>query len=165
VGVLGVVMLTQGVAFQASTTGLIAIAAASLTWSIGSVMSQRRWTLAPGAMGFASEMLAGGAVLMLMAFAADELPVAAAHWPFATGAVLAWVYLVVFGSLIAFNAYMILLARAPAALASSYALVNPVIAMLLGVSLGGEAVSGFEWGATAVVLAGVVLLLLRRRAS
>lgn len=58
----------------------------------------------------------------------------------------AWLYLVFFGSLIAFNAYMILLARAPASLASSYTFVNPVIAMLLGVAVGGEVVSTFEWG-------------------
>ena len=47
----------------------------------------------------------------------------------------AWFYLVVFGSLIAFNAYMVLLARASAGLASSYTFVNPVIAMLLGVAV------------------------------
>ena len=71
-------------------------------------------------------------------------------------------YLVVFGSLIAFNAYMVLLARARAALASSYTFVNPVIAMLLGVAVAGEVVTPFEWVAAGVVLAGVVLLLWRR---
>ncbi|MEO5737066.1 MAG: EamA family transporter, partial [Variovorax sp.] len=72
--------------------------------------------------------------------------------------------LVVFGSLIAFNAYMVLLARAPAALASSYTLVNPVIAMLLGVWVAGETVTSFEWGAVVVILVGVLLLLWKRRA-
>ena len=72
-------------------------------------------------------------------------------------------YLVVFGSLLAFNAYMLLLARTSAALASSYTFVNPVIAMLLGVAFGGEAITGFEWVAAAVVVAGVVLLLVKRR--
>jgi drug/metabolite transporter (DMT)-like permease len=69
---------------------------------------------------------------------------------------------VVFGSLIAFNAYMTLLARASAGLASSYTFVNPVIAMLLGVVVAGETVTGFEIGAVVVVLAGVVLLLLQK---
>jgi drug/metabolite transporter (DMT)-like permease len=73
--------------------------------------------------------------------------------------VIAWFFLVVFGSLIAFNAYMVLLAKATAGLASSYAFVNPVIAMLLGVAIAGETVTGFEWAAVAVVLAGVVLLV------
>jgi drug/metabolite transporter (DMT)-like permease len=48
-------------------------------------------------------------------------------------------------------------------LASSYAFVNPVIAMLLGVAIAGETVTGFEWSAVAVVLAGVVLLVVGRR--
>jgi drug/metabolite transporter (DMT)-like permease len=78
-------------------------------------------------------------------------------------ALAAWLYLVVFGSLIAFNAYMVLLARASAGLASSYTFVNPVIAMLLGVAIAGETVTSYEWGAVAVVLAGVVLLVWRGR--
>lgn len=155
VGLAGVLMLTQGDSFQASTHGLIAVTLACLTWSIGSVLSQRTLPLAPGAMGFASEMLCGGVVLMGLALLAEEQPV----WPPEPVAVGAWVYLVVFGSLIAFNAYMVLLAKASSGLASSYAFVNPVIAMLLGVAIAGETVTGFEWAAVAVVLAGVVLLV------
>jgi drug/metabolite transporter (DMT)-like permease len=83
-------------------------------------------------------------------------------WPPQPLAFAAWLYLVVFGSLIAFNAYMVLLAQAPAALASSYTFVNPVIAMLLGVGIGGETVTRGEWSAAAVVLAGVFLLLWKR---
>lgn len=106
-------------------------------------------------MGFASEMLCGGVVLLVLALLAGEQPA----WPPQPMAVAAWFYLVVFGSLVAFNAYMVLLARAPAALASSYTFVNPVIAMLLGVGLGGEIVTRYEWLACGVVLAGVVLML------
>jgi drug/metabolite transporter (DMT)-like permease len=109
-------------------------------------------------MGFASEMLGGGAVLLALSwFAGEPLPV---HYE--PEAVAAWAYLVVFGSLIAFNAYMVLLAKATPGLASSYTFVNPVIAMLLGVALAGEHVTGFEWGAVGVVLAGVVLLMWQR---
>lgn len=157
-GLAGVLMLTQGAGFQASKAGLTAIALACTCWSLGSVLSQRTLPLAPGAMGFASEMLCGGAVLMLMSALHGEAPV----WPPQPVAVAAWLYLVVFGSLIAFNAYMLLLARAPAALASSYTFVNPVIAMLLGVAIAGEHVTHFEWVAVSVVLAGVLLLLWRR---
>jgi drug/metabolite transporter (DMT)-like permease len=157
VGLVGVLMLTRGQGFQASPTGLIAIALACVTWSIGSVLSQRATPLAPGAMGFASEMLCGGAVLMALAAINGESMV----WPPQPLAAAAWVYLVVFGSLIAFNAYMLLLARAPAGLAASYTFINPVIALALGVTLGGETVSGFEWAAAGVVLVGVVLLLLK----
>lgn len=159
VGLVGVLMLTQGAGFQASTAGLVAISVACITWSIGSVLSQHTLQLAPGAVGFASEMICGGVVLLGLAALSGESPA----WPPEASAVAAWAYLVVAGSLIAFNAYMVLLARASAGLASSYTFVNPVIAMLLGVAFAGETVTGFEWGAVAVVLAGVVLLLLGKR--
>ncbi|MFG5409759.1 EamA family transporter [Piscinibacter sakaiensis] len=84
-------------------------------------------------------------------------------WPPEPQALAAWAYLVVAGSLIAFNAYMVLLSRASSALASSYTYVNPVIAMLLGVGFAGEVVSAWEWTAAGVVLAGVVLLFVGRR--
>ena len=128
VGLAGVLMLTQGAGFQASPMGLAAIATACVTWSVGSVLSQRTLPLAGGAMGFASEMVCGGLVLLGLSALAGERPA----WPPQPLAVAAWFYLVVFGSLIAFNAYMVLLARASAGLASSYTFVNPVIAMLLG---------------------------------
>ncbi|WP_127997603.1 drug/metabolite exporter YedA [Piscinibacter defluvii] len=155
VGLAGVLMLTQGAGFQASPAGLAAIMVACASWSLGSVLSQRRLPLAPGAMGFASEMLCGGVVLMGLALITGERP----HWPPQPQAAAAWGYLVVFGSLIAFNAYMHLLAHASAGLASSYTFVNPVIAMLLGVAVLGEVVTRFEWLAAGVVLVGVVLML------
>ncbi len=165
VGLIGVVLLTQGSGFRASTAGFVAIAIACLAWSAGSVLSQRvpALAMAPGAMGFASEMICGGVVLMLFAAIAGEYPTLASLWPPQSSAVAAWFYLVVFGSLIAFNAYMVLLAKSSAALASSYCFVTPVIGMLLGVWLDGEVVTGFEWAAAGVVLVGVVLVLRGRR--
>ncbi|MEJ6002873.1 EamA family transporter [Paucibacter soli] len=159
VGLVGVLMLTLGQGFGASPAGLLAITTACACWAVGSVLSQRVLPLAPGAMGFASEMLAGGLVLMLLSLGSGET----LSQPLRAEAVLAWSYLVVFGSLIAFNAYMLLLAEASAALASSYSFVNPVIAMLLGVAVAGEVISAFEWLAALVVLVGVVLLLVGRR--
>jgi drug/metabolite transporter (DMT)-like permease len=163
IGLVGVLMLTQGAGFQASGTGLAAIATACVTWTIGSLLSQRSLPLAPGAMGFASEMLCGGAVLMGLAAVDGEYATVVAQWPPTPAAAWAWAYLVVFGSLIAFNAYMVLLERATPALASSYCFVNPVIALLLGVTLGAEVVSAHEWAAAGVVLLGVVLLLAGRK--
>ncbi len=172
VGLLGVLLLTQGAGFQASPAGLLAIALACATWCVGSVLAappvpaspdaaawRRGLPLAPGASGYASEMICGGLVLMAMSLLAAEEP----RWPPDPVSVAAWFYLVVFGSLIAFNAYMVLLARASSGLASSYTFVNPVIALLLGVAVAGEVVTAFEWGAAGVVLAGVVLLLSGRR--
>jgi drug/metabolite transporter (DMT)-like permease len=132
---------------------------ACIGWTAGSVLSQRRLPLAAGAPGFASEMICGGIVLLAVAGLGGERlagPVPAGVW-------LAWGYLVVFGSLVAFTAYMVLLGRASPGLATSYTYVNPVIALLLGVALGGEHVTAWEWLSATVVLAGVVLLILSRR--
>jgi drug/metabolite transporter (DMT)-like permease len=160
-GLAGVVMLTRGQGFQASPVGLAAVATACTCWSLGSVLSQRALPLAPGAMGFASEMLAGGIVLTLLALATGE----SFDWPPDPLAAWAWVYLVIFGSLLAFNAYMVLLAETSAGLAASYTFVNPIIALALGIALGNETVTAFEWLAAGVILAGVVLLLVQRPAE
>jgi len=159
VGLAGVLMLVRGAGFRAGGGGLGWLVVASCGWTLGSVLSQRQLRLAAGPTGFASEMLCGGLVLFVVAaLGGERLPVAVP-----VGAWLAWGYLVVFGSLLAFNAYMVLLARASAGIATSYTYVNPVIALLLGVALGGEHVTQWEWLSAAVVLAGVVLLLVSRR--
>jgi drug/metabolite transporter (DMT)-like permease len=161
VGFCGVFFLVQGAEFRASPLGVSMIALASIGWSLGSVLSQRRLPLAPGAIGYASQMLCGGVVLMIACVLLDEHP----SWPPAPLAVLAWVYLVVFGSLVAFSAYMVLLARTPVSLATSYAFVNPIIGLLLGVMVGGETVTAQEWAASCIVLGGVALLLWWRKAA
>lgn len=158
-GLAGVLLLVRGAGFSASPAGLLAQTLACAGWVLGSVLSQRKLPLAAGATGFASEMLCGGAVLMALSLLAGER-VALAQVP--ASAWGAWLYLVVAGSLLAFNAYMVLLARAPAGLATSYAFVNPVIALLLGVAIGGEQVSAGEWLAVAVILAGLGLVLRAR---
>lgn len=165
-GLIGVVLLTQGQGFGASPLGLLSMAVACLTWSLGSVWALhglpggRLLQLAPGAMGYASQMLAGGALLLLLSAATGEAPVL----PPDARALASWVYLVVAGSLIGFSAYMILLQRAGTGLASSYTFVNPVIGLLLGVTIGGEVVSAGEWFAAGIICAGVLLLLAGRSA-
>lgn len=154
VGVAGVFLLVRGASFSASPVGIACIAGAVTAWALGSVLSTTKLPLAPGPMGFASEMLCGGAVLMLVSLALGEH----AATPLAPSAIAAWLYLVVFGSLIAFSAYLYLLGHASPAMATSYAFVNPVIALLLGVLLGAEHVTGGEWLACGVILAGVVLV-------
>jgi drug/metabolite transporter (DMT)-like permease len=159
VGFAGVLMLTQGAGIRGSPSGLLAIACGTSGWALGSVLTQRGFALAPGATGFATEMLGGSLALLAMSALRGE----SWHWPVQTEVWLAWWYLVVFGSLIAFSAYMLLLARTSASLAASYTLVNPVVALLLGVTLGGEAVSAWEWLASGVVMFGVILLFAGRR--
>jgi drug/metabolite transporter (DMT)-like permease len=159
VGIGGVVMLTHGSAFSSSPAGLIGVSVACCCWSLGSVLSQRSYPLAKGPMGYASEMLAGGIVLTALAVLLHERP----QWPPQPLALASWIYLITFGSWVAFSAYMYLLDHASAGVASSYTLVNPVIAMLLGVWFNNEQVSSFEWLAVGVILVGVLLLLYGRR--
>lgn len=161
VGVAGVLMLVRGASFGASPVGLACIAGATLAWSLGSVLSTTRLTLAPGAAGFASEMLCGGAVLMALSLALGE-QYAGPPQPLALAA---WAYLVVFGSLVAFSAYLYLLAHASPAIATSYAFVNPVIALALGVLVAQETLSRGEWVACGVILVGVLLIFRGKSAS
>jgi drug/metabolite transporter (DMT)-like permease len=167
-GLLGVLGLASGQGFSASPKGFAAVLVASLAWKLGSVWAMhglpRRWggrklVLAPGGMGFASQMLAGSAVLMLTSSLLGETP----GWPVDPLALASWFYLVIAGSLVAFSAFMVLLQRTPTALSSSYAYVNPVIGLLLGVTLGGETLNIREWLAAGLVTFSVVLMLRGRR--
>lgn len=157
-GALGVLLLVRGASFSASPVGIALIAGSVVAWSMGSVLQTTRLPLAPGPVGFASEMLCGGVVLMVISLILGEQPA----WPPQPLALAAWAYLVVFGSLIAFSAYLYLLANASPAVATSYAFVNPVIALALGVALGGEVVSSGEWLACGVILMGVMLIFLSK---
>jgi len=159
VGFAGVLMLTRGAGMHASPAGLIAVSLGSTGWALGSVLSQRRFKLAPGATGFATELLGGGLALLAMSAVSGE------SWHLTTqvGAWLAWLYLVTFGSLIAFNAYMLLLSRTTATVAASYSLVNPLVGLFLGATLGREAISMWEWMAAGIVMIGVIVLFMGRR--
>lgn len=164
-GVGGVVLLVQGNSFAAAPAGIAAQAFACVCWSLGSVWSVHglpggfKLQLAEGAAGWASQMLAGG----LMLLAAGALLGERVAWPIDQRALLSWVYLVVAGTLLAYTAYMLLLQHVSAALASSYAFVNPVIGMVLGTTLGAELVTRGEWIAAAVITTGVLLILLAKR--
>lgn len=154
IGIAGVLLLVRGASFSAAPAGLAFIGIATLAWSLGSVLSSTRLPLAAGPSGFASEMLCGGAILMVISLVLGEQ----FAWPPQPRAALAWVYLVVFGSLIAFSAYMYLLGHASPAMATSYAFVNPLIALLLGIAAANEAVTRGEWIACGVILLGVFLI-------
>ncbi len=166
-GLCGVVLLTQGQGFGVSLEGLLAMAMACTTWSLGTVWALhglpggRKLVLADGPMGYASQMFAGGAMLLAASWALGEVP----NVPPDSRALLSWAYLVVAGSLIGFSAYMLLLQRTSAALASTYTFVNPVIGLVLGVTVGGEIVSRGEWIAASVIAAGVVLLLIGKTSA
>ncbi len=164
IGLIGTVMLAEGNGFGASLSGLIFMAIACATWSIGSVWAVHGMPggqplrLASGFMGHASQMVVGGCMLLVASWLAGEVPV----WPPEPMALASWTYLMIAGSLIGYTAYMLLLERTSPSLAASYTYVNPLVALILGTLIGGELVSGFEWLAVLVVLVGVVLLMWRQ---
>ncbi len=152
-GSIGVVLLTGGAEFRSSPLGTAAILFAITCWSFGSQWS-RRLDIPSGATGFAAEMLLGGTVLLLASALKGEAWTLPADWR----PLLAWAYLVVFGSLIAFSAYMYLVAHVSPALATSYAYVNPPVALLVGAWLGGETIAPETWAALPMILGAVALL-------
>lgn len=164
IGFTGVVALSGGAQFAAQPAGLLALTLAVAGWTFGSALSQRKLKLAPGAMGFATEMLAGGAVMLALGIASGEFSRFIAGGPPTPAAVAALLYLIFAGSIAAFSAYMYLLSQVSATIATSYAYVNPLIAVLLGVLFGGESLTMHEAIATVVIVASVILLTRGRRA-
>jgi drug/metabolite transporter (DMT)-like permease len=159
-GFAGVVWLNAGsAALTASVSAMVALIVGAVAWSWGSVWSRGK-ALAPPFMNAAMQMLCGGTALLAAAWLRGER---LAAWPAASG-LAALAYLVMFGSIVAFSAYVWLLPRVRPALAGSYAYVNPVIAVGLGVALAGERVDARELGAMAVILAGVMAINLARLA-
>ncbi len=159
IGFAGVLLLNLEGEMRANPLGALALVAAPLCWSLGSVLS-RRLTLPDGAMGTAAEMLSSGVIITLGGLLRGERLEA-----LTVPAVGAWLYLVVFGSLVAFSAYMYLIRNVRPALALSYAYVNPVVAVGLGMALGGETLTGVGLAGIAVILVGVVFITLARAAA
>ena len=157
VGFAGVILLNLGGSMAGSPIGALALVAAAASWAFGSVWSKRR-NMPPAAMNTAAQMLTGGALLFVFALAIGE------RWPAAppVSASLAIVYLATFGSLLGFSAYLYLLNTVRPALATSYAYVNPPVAVMVGALFAGEAVHGLDVVAMVVILVGVGLITLAR---
>jgi drug/metabolite transporter (DMT)-like permease len=108
-----------------------------------------------GAMASAAQMFAGGVVLILASLLSGE------RWPQEATEKSIWAiaYLVIFGSFIAYSAYLFLLKAVRPALATSYAFVNPIVAMFLGVWLANESIGRTEYVALLIIIVGVLLVL------
>jgi drug/metabolite transporter (DMT)-like permease len=153
IGAAATLFMVAGEDLRASPLGTGLILFACCAWAFGSVITPRV-RVAHGAMGFAAEMLIGGLVGLAVSAGLDEpwaLPRSAPVW-------YAWGYLVVFGSLIAFSAYRTLIERANPTLASTYAYVNPPVALLVGWWLGDERFSSNVLTGLPIVLGAVGLL-------
>lgn len=153
IGFLGVVWLNFDGEMRASLVGMVALVLAPMAWAWGSVWSRGRDLPAPF-MSTAAQMLCGGVAMgvvgLLMGERIVEVP--------PLKATLAVGYLAAFGSIIGFSAYVWLLHHVRPALATSYAYVNPPIAVLLGALLLHERVGWDAVGAMAVILVGVVII-------
>ncbi|MGN9837767.1 EamA family transporter [Nonomuraea sp. H19] len=161
VGFGGVAALSlNGGGEAANTTGIVVILVASLSWSIGSFLSAR--IPMPSNVWAAStiEMVVGGAGLVVAGLSIGErLDVAAISgrsW-------VALTYLVLVGSLVGFTAYTWLLGNAPISLVSTYAYVNPVVAVILGVLVVDEHVTAQIVAGGLVILVGVALVVSTER--
>ncbi len=137
--------------------GALALLVASISWSLGSVLT-RRLALPPGkVMSSGAQMLAGGFFLVLIAAPLGEFQ--NFHpWTVSREAWFALLYLIVAGSLIAFTAYIWLIHHESPTRVGTYAYVNPVVAVLVGYFLGGEALGLRTVLGTLFVLASVVLI-------
>jgi drug/metabolite transporter (DMT)-like permease len=154
IGFAGIVLLNLEGDFVARPMMALVLAMAAASWALGSLYS-RRIDVAPGAMNAATQMLCAGAFMLLISIGrGEELAVVPS-----LKSVLAVVYLVFIGSILAFSAYVWLVAHTRPTVATSYAYVNPMVAVVLGVTLGGEHLAWEGLLAIAVILTGVALLL------
>lgn len=157
VGFAGVAVLQFGADFRASPLGGAILLVSAVSWALGSIWS-RTLPLAGGLMSAATQMICGGAAILVAALAKGERFIAVPG----ASALVAWLYLVVFGSIVAYSAYGFLLGRVRAPVATSYAYVNPIVAVALGALLLGERVSPNAIGALVLILSGVAVVLLRK---
>jgi len=161
-GFVGIVLLNMESNIQGNPLGAVVLFLSPVCWAFGSVLS-RHLVIPGGLMASAAEMLIGGVVCLLLSLVLGERIVV----PVTTRSLLALGYLIVFGSILAFSAYLYLLKRVRPALATSYAYVNPVVAVGLGVGLAGEQITLAGILAMLAILSAVVMISLgvRRPAS
>jgi len=144
---------------RADLIGTVVVVAGSFSWALGSVYSRYAATPASPFLSTAMQMLGGGAALLLLSVLLGE------PWAFDVSdvslrSVLGVLYLIVLGSIVAFSAYIWLLRASTPTRVSTYAYVNPVIAVILGWALAGEALTTRMIVAAIVIVSGVALITL-----
>ena len=166
-GLAGVALLVSPEGDSATQVNLIGAAMlvlASASWAWGSVISKSAPLPESPFLATSMEMIGGGVLLLLTALAVGQV----AHFrptEVSAHAVLAWLFLVVFGSLVGFTAYIWLLGVTSIAKAGTYAYVNPIVAVFLGWAILDEPVTGRTLIAALVILVGVALVNIEWRTS
>ena len=144
---------------QVDLVGALAVVGATALWASGSVYSRYARQPESQALSAGMQMLAGAALLLLLSALTGELR--GLEWAAVPArAYAAWLYLLLLGS-VAYASYLWLLKASTPAKASTYAYVNPVIALLLGYFIGDEILTAWTLGCSGVVLAAVLLVVSR----
>jgi drug/metabolite transporter (DMT)-like permease len=154
-GFVGVVLLNLGSGLWSSPFGAIILLISPICWAFGSAWSHHL-EIPSGLMASAAQMLIGGIFVAIMGLIVGQRITSMPSVP----SLLALLYMIIFGSLIAFSTYVYVLGHVRPALATSYAYVNPVVAVCLGVALAGERVTVLTIVAMIVILIGVALISL-----
>jgi drug/metabolite transporter (DMT)-like permease len=155
-GFIGLVLLLRTDATGVPTGWTLLVVLASASWAFGSTIQRLLPLPEDGTVTTAYEMAFGGAFLLVASWWNGE------SWQLddiSTGSVLAWIYLTLAGSLVAFSCYSWLLGKSPLSFVSTYAYVNPVVAVVLGVVWLGESLPALAALGGGITLAGVVVVV------
>ena len=158
-GFFGAALLVGGsIQGDKNVAGTVMVIGAALSWTLGSLYARDARLPARPLVGTAMEMLAGGAMLVAAGVIRGELS-GLDPSTFRVSSMLALLYLVVFGSLVGFSSYVWLIRSAPTQLASTYAYVNPVVAVFLGSVILNEPLTARTVLAGAIVVVSVALIV------
>ncbi|MCU0943301.1 MAG: EamA family transporter [Hydrogenophaga sp.] len=160
-GAAGAMLLALEGDFSTTLLGTLCAFGAPLAWSVGSYAS-RRLSLPAPAMASAAQWLLGGVMGVVAALLFEPSARSFQLAQVSAVSAIAWVYLVVLGTMVTLNAYLWLLKNTSAALAGSYSFVNPVVALAVGVWLGGERLTGWVYVALPLIGAALALILYGR---
>ena len=161
-GIAGVALVSRSVGFdRGMLAGAAALIGCTLLFSFGTLWSRSLTLPADQIQRSGLQMALGGCGQLVVSALAGEfarLPAAFAAWRWHT--TVSFLYLVLLASIIAFTAYTWLIHHEPATRVASYAYVNPLIALLVGVTIGGEHVSALQAAGAAMIIVGVFATLL-----
>jgi drug/metabolite transporter (DMT)-like permease len=167
-GISGVIllMLPAGLHDSGFSVSALVLLLGALCWAGGTVASRRLDLPRQLSMSAGLQMTWGGGFLLLLSAATGELrslPGLAHRWDWHVA--FAMVYLIVFASIVAFTAYVWLIARDPTTRVASYAYVNPLVALLLGWLIVQERPTLLQYAGAALVLAGVASTIAGKRVA
>jgi drug/metabolite transporter (DMT)-like permease len=152
-----VLVIPRGIGDSVQLVGMLMLVAASASWSIGSYFSKRVDLPRDPLVSTGAQMLTGGLALGVVGLMLGELGLVQPE-RFSAGSLIAFSYLVTFGSVLAYTAYTWLLAHAPVSKVATYALVNPVVATFLG-AIYGESIDVTILIGAAMIVASVALVM------